>query len=33
MGKGEKTKQFIIEKSADLFNQKGFHGTRIEDIM
>jgi AcrR family transcriptional regulator len=33
MGKSEKTRQFILEKAADLFNQKGYHGTTIEDIM
>lgn len=31
--KSEKTRQFIIEKSANLFNQKGFHGTSMSDII
>ena len=33
MTKSEKTRQFIIEKSAALFNQKGFNGTSMSDIM
>jgi TetR/AcrR family transcriptional repressor of nem operon len=33
MGKGEDTRQFIIEKAAALFNQKGIAGTAISDIM
>ena len=33
MTKSEKTRQFIIEKSAALFNQKGFSGTSMSDIM
>jgi AcrR family transcriptional regulator len=33
MTKSEKTRQFIIEKSAAVFNQKGYHGTTLEDIM
>lgn len=31
--KSEKTKLFIIEKSAELFNQKGYAGTSMSDIM
>lgn len=31
--KSEKTKQFIIEKSAPLFNKKGYAGTSMNDIM
>ncbi len=33
MTKSEKTRQFIIEKSAALFNQKGYNGTTLDDIM
>jgi len=33
MKKSERTRQFIIEKSAALFNQKGFAGTSLQDIM
>jgi TetR/AcrR family transcriptional regulator, transcriptional repressor for nem operon len=33
MTKSEKTRQFIIEKAADLFNQKGYNGTTLQDIM
>jgi len=33
MGKSEETRRHIIEKAAVLFNQKGFHGTSIRDIM
>ncbi len=33
MKKSEKTKQFIIEQSASLFNQKGYAGTSIQDIL
>ncbi len=32
MTKSEKTRQFIIEKAADLFNRKGYHGTTLQDI-
>lgn len=32
MQKGEKTRNFIIEKSAELFNQKGYAGTSLADI-
>jgi TetR/AcrR family transcriptional repressor of nem operon len=31
--KSEKTKQFIVEQTASLFNQKGFAGTSLQDIM
>lgn len=33
MKKSDKTRQFIIEKAAVLFNQKGFNGTSMADIM
>ncbi len=33
MTKSEKTRQFIIEKSAAIFNQKGYSGTSMSDIM
>jgi len=33
MGKGERTKQFIIEKAAPIFNSKGISGTTIDDIL
>jgi len=33
MSKAERTRQFIIEKSAPLFNRKGMAGTSISDIM
>jgi len=33
MGKAEKTRQFIIEQSATIFNQKGIAGTTIDDIL
>lgn len=33
MKKGEKTRQRIIEKSALIFNEKGYHHTSISDIM
>ena len=32
-GKAERTKQFIIEKSAPIFNSKGIAGTTIDDIL
>ena len=32
MSKAEKTKQFIIEKTAPLFNMKGYSGTSMSDI-
>jgi AcrR family transcriptional regulator len=31
--KAEKTRSLIIEKAAELFNQKGYHGTSMSDIM
>jgi AcrR family transcriptional regulator len=33
MTKAEKTRQFIIEKAAPIFNKKGMSGTAISDIM
>ena len=33
MTKAEKTKQHIIEQSAELFNQNGFSGTSLNDIL
>jgi TetR/AcrR family transcriptional repressor of nem operon len=33
MKKSEKTRRLIVEKSASLFNQKGFAGTSMQDIM
>lgn len=33
MGKGEDTRQFIIEKAAAILNRKGVAGTSISDIM
>lgn len=33
MTKAEKTRQFIIEKAAPIFNQKGIAGTSMSDIM
>lgn len=33
MSKAEKTRQYIIEKTAPVFNRKGFAGTSINDIM
>ena len=33
MKKSEKTRQFIVEKAAALFNTKGFYGTSMADIM
>lgn len=33
MSKAERTKQFIIEKTAPIFNSKGYAGTSINDIM
>lgn len=32
MTKAEKTKQFIIEKTAPIFNKKGFTGTSLNDM-
>ncbi|PWK78035.1 TetR family transcriptional regulator [Mucilaginibacter oryzae] len=33
MGKAERTRQFIIEQAAHLFNEKGIAGTTIDDIL
>jgi TetR/AcrR family transcriptional repressor of nem operon len=33
MTKGEETRQSIIERAAPLFNQRGFHGCSMSDIM
>ena len=33
MSKGEETRQHIIEKAAALFNQRGFEGTALSDLM
>ncbi len=33
MNKSQKTRNLIIEKAAVLFNQKGFHGTSMKNIM
>ena len=33
MTKGEKTRRDIVEKAAPLFNQKGFEGTSLADLM
>src|SRR5271170_3488016 len=32
MSKAERTKQFIIEKTANVFNEKGYAGTSIHDL-
>src|SRR5579871_5790554 len=32
MNKAEKTKQFIVEKTAPIFNKKGYAGTSISDM-
>ena len=32
LSKAERTRQFIIESTADLFNKKGFAGTSISDL-
>ena len=32
-GKAEKTKQFIVEKTAPIFNMKGYAGTSLNDMM
>ncbi|HEY9048153.1 MAG TPA: TetR/AcrR family transcriptional regulator [Ohtaekwangia sp.] len=32
MGKAERTRQYILEKSAQLFNVKGVAGTTVQDI-
>jgi TetR/AcrR family transcriptional repressor of nem operon len=31
--KAERTRRYIIEKSASLFNRKGYHGTSMSDIL
>ena len=33
MNKGEQTKREIVEKAAPLFNQKGYEGTSLADLM
>lgn len=33
MSKAEKTKEYIIERSAPVFNKKGYAGTSLSDIM
>ncbi len=33
MSKAEKTKQFIIERTAEIFNKKGYAGTSLSDII
>ena len=33
MTKGEDTRREIVEKAAPLFNQKGFEGTSLSDLM
>ncbi len=33
MSKGEQTRQQILEKAAPLFNQRGFHGCSMADVM
>ncbi|HRH56696.1 MAG TPA: TetR/AcrR family transcriptional regulator [Chitinophagales bacterium] len=33
MSKAEKTKQYIIEKTAPVFNKKGYAGTSLNDII
>ena len=33
MTKGENTRREIVEKAAPLFNQKGFEGTSLSDLM
>ena len=33
MTKSERTRQFIIERSAALFNRKGYAGTSLNDII
>lgn len=32
MNKAEKTKQFIVEKTASIFNKKGYAGTSLSDM-
>lgn len=33
MSKAERTRQFIVEKTAPIFNEKGYAGTSLNDIM
>lgn len=33
MGKGDETKRDIVQKAATLFNQKGYEGTALSDLM
>lgn len=33
MGKAERTRQFIIEKAATIFNEKGIAGATIDDVL
>lgn len=33
MGKAEKTRQFVIEKSAPIFNKRGYAGTSLTDLI
>src|SRR3979411_2837595 len=33
MSKGEQTKQEIVQKAAPLFNQQGYEGTSLSDLM
>ena len=33
MSKAERTKQFIVEKTAPIFNMKGYAGTSVNDMM
>src|SRR5580704_4083396 len=33
VGKGEQTRQEIIRKAAPIFNQKGYSGTALSDLM
>ncbi len=30
--KGERTRQMVIEKAAEVFNLKGYHGTSVQDL-
>ena len=32
MGKAERTREFIVEKTAPLFNRKGYAGTSMSDL-
>ena len=33
MRKGEQTRQYIIRKAAPIFNQRGFNGAALSDLM